>query len=122
MIKGLVKFSLIMSLLLITFLSPAQPLNRTSPEDRATNQTARLKKELKLSAEQENKIYSINLKYAKRNQDLAGKRRMDAANELSQNLDMKDEEMKTVLNEEQYKRYLEIEKNRRENLKKRFSR
>ncbi len=78
-----------------------------SPEDRAKRQTEMMKESLSLTAVQEPKVSAINLKYAKKLEevrkvaDTAAQRR--SAQKLNQ---QKESELKTVLTAAQFKSYL----------------
>jgi Spy/CpxP family protein refolding chaperone len=77
-----------------------------SPEDRARHQTDMMKAELKLTPDQETKVYSINLKYGKKMQDL---REVADTTERRKSFEsmskQKDTEMKGILTPDQFKSY-----------------
>lgn len=80
-----------------------------TPEERATRLTSMMKEQLKLTAAQEPKVSAINLKFAKKNQDLkavtdtAQRRKAATAIETA-----RDGELKTVFTSSQYKDYLKL--------------
>ncbi len=93
--------------------APTQDANREgrrggmasmTPEQRAERQTAQMKKQLTLTAEQETSITAINLKYAQQNQKMmaSGDRNPEA---MKQSMEAKDGELKAVLTKEQYTQY-----------------
>lgn len=69
-----------------------------TPEQEASNQTDKLQKELNLSQEQSKKVYDINLFYARQRQQ------SNSRAEATQRIRNKNEDLKKVLTEEQYKR------------------
>jgi hypothetical protein len=81
----------------------------STPEERATRLTEMMKEQLKLTAAQEPKVSAINLKYAKKNQevraiaDTAQRRKTAIANESA-----RDGELKGVFTASQYKEYLKL--------------
>lgn len=80
-----------------------------TPEERATRLTDMMKEQLKLTAAQEPKVSAINLKYAKKNQevraiaDTAQRRKTATANETA-----RDGELKAVFTASQFKEYLKL--------------
>jgi hypothetical protein len=85
-----------------------EKLKNTTPSQRATVQTAMMKKKLGLSAEQAPKIEAINLKYAEKMQPvLEGSSgplmKMRAMESINQE---KEGELKTVLSPAQFEKYL----------------
>lgn len=69
--------------------------NRT-PEQEAKKQTEKMQKELELDDEQVEKVYELNLKYAKERKETNS--RVDAMKRIRK----KDEELKKILTQEQY--------------------
>jgi hypothetical protein len=80
-----------------------------TPEERASRLTSMMKEQLKLTAAQEPKVSAINLKYAKKNQELkavadtAQRRKTATAIETA-----RDGELKAVFTASQYKDYLKL--------------
>ena len=77
------------------------------PEDRAKRLTEMMKESLKLTAAQEPKVAAINLKYAKKNDDV--RKIADTAVQrktMRANNSQKDAELKGVLTADQFKSYL----------------
>lgn len=78
-----------------------------SPEDRAKRQTEMMKEKLSLTAAQEPRVSAINLKYAKKMEDVRKIKDTAVQRKTFQNLsNQKDGELKVVLTAEQYKSYL----------------
>jgi len=104
-----------------TLNSFSQNKQRRTPEDMAKQQTSWMKEELKLSAEQEKKVYDINLKTmmnlkAARQKHQGDREAMQA--EMKQFRTEKDKALKKTLSEEQYKLYKQRMKELREQRKK----
>jgi hypothetical protein len=90
-----------------------------SVEERAKAQTDRLKKELDLTAAQYDSVQAINLKYAKKAEELFKNNQNDRAKNretLQKNQEAQRKELKAVLTESQYKKYEEQAKARRERM------
>lgn len=122
---------LILGLLMsmITFAQPpggqGQGMGRMDPAERAKFQTEQMKTDLGLNADQTTKVEAINKKYGEKmsamfqaNRDGGGdfsqmREKMTALNED------KNKELKTVLTEDQMKKYLEIEQKRMEEMRQR---
>jgi hypothetical protein len=110
----------------ISFAVSAQAdSTKHSPEKRAKTMTDKMKTELTLSDDQYKQVYDINLKYAQKNQEAASGEgsRMQKAKALKSGNSAKNDELKAVLNNEQFEKYTELQKEKkasaREALKKR---
>lgn len=88
---------------------------KLTPQERADKLTAIMSQKLLLSADQRQKVAAINLKYAELNQQ--SKRNVDA---LKANADARNAEMKAVLNDAQYEKYLAMEDKVKERVKARI--
>lgn len=80
-----------------------------TPEMRAKRQTDRMKEQLKLTPVQETKVEAINLKYAKKMDEV--RKNADPAIQQKNALaiqSQRENEMKGVLNATQYKEYLKM--------------
>jgi hypothetical protein len=88
-------------------------MNETTPEERAELQTEYMKKSLMLSSDQEPKIHDLNLKYARKMQDAynTNDRKLQKLKKMKAVGSQKDQEIKSMLNPEQYATY---EKNKEE--------
>ncbi len=118
-----------MKSLQITFLAVAliltgsinalsQKRHQKSADEMAKQQTEWMKKELKLSKEQEKAIYKINLETSKRvkenwNKYKGNRERMKS--EMQKTRRQKDEELKKAMTEEQYRLYKKRIKEMRDN-------
>ena len=82
-------------------------MNESTPEERAQLQTDYMKENLALTPEQEPKIHDLNLKYAKKMQDAYNTtdRRFQKLKKMKSIGDEKDQELKSVLNPDQYATY-----------------
>jgi len=101
------------ALALMTVMTFAQEKKQRTPEERAQKATEKMAKELNLSEEQKEKVLEINLQKAKEMQQL--KEEMKVLKEKRKKLrDEHAEQMKSVLSEEQYQKYLQM----REEMKK----
>lgn len=93
----------------ITIITQAQEQERTplTAEERATKWTEWMKSELSITAEQEPKVYEINLKYAQQTESvrvLGGSRRSKFKDVKSID-NAKDDELKAILTPEQFEQY-----------------
>lgn len=111
--RGFTGLMLVVLFLTTTIFAAAQPQGggqgKATPEERAKRITEVMKTELNLTAAQETKVSSINLKYAKKNEearnfaDTAQRRKSLTALDTQ-----KDFELKGVLTADQYKSYLKF--------------
>ncbi len=86
---------------------PAMGRGNASPEDRAKHLTEMMKETLSLTAAQEPKVSAINLKYAKKMEDVRKVADTAVQHKSMQNLNkQKDGELKAVLTADQFKSYL----------------
>jgi hypothetical protein len=94
-----------------------QGRSNATPEERAKHQTEMMKTQLSLTSAQEQKVSAINLKYANKMEDLRKTPENDAQHKAAMSIQtQKDNELKGVLTDTQYKDYLkkkEEMKNRR---------
>jgi hypothetical protein len=106
--------------ILLTFSQTisAQETKKTS-EEKAETLTELMKEKLMLDDNQYAKVYDINLKYIKKNAQLqsSSSRRLSKLKTLRTNQDVKDKELKNVLNSEQYKVYQQLKEKLKEELK-----
>lgn len=80
-----------------------------SPEDRAKRLTLMMKDNLSLTAAQEPKVADINLKYAKKNEEIRNIADTTARRKAFQSANkQKDAELKAILTAEQFKTYLKL--------------
>jgi Spy/CpxP family protein refolding chaperone len=80
-----------------------------SPEDRAKRLTLMMKDNLSLTAAQEPKVADINLKYAKKNEEIRKIADTTARRKTFQSTNkQKDAELKAILTPEQFKTYLKL--------------
>jgi len=79
----------------------------STPEERAQRLTDWMRTELQLTSEQEIKVHEINLRYAQQTEHVKSNNgsRMEKFKELKSNDSKKDEELKPVLNAEQFATY-----------------
>ena len=108
------RFFGLMTLLVVLFCSQqavaqadsTASVQRLSPEQRAEKLTTTMSKQLLLSKEQVEQVRAINLKYATERQEGARKNR----EQMKANMEARNAEMKAVLNEAQYQKYLQMER------------
>lgn len=85
------------------------------PETVAKNQTGQMKKNLALDAAQEKKVYELNLNHAKKRAEIKKERETNPSGNTKEKMDALradyDKNLKSVLNEAQYKKYLEGKEN-----------
>jgi short subunit dehydrogenase-like uncharacterized protein len=80
---------------------------KATPEQKATRQTERMKESLSLTAAQEPKVAAINLKYAKKMEDVRKISDTAVQRKTAKSLnDQKNVELKAVLTPAQYTSYL----------------
>ncbi len=94
-------------------------LAATTPEQRAERQTAQMKKQLSLTADQETNVAAINLKYAQQMQSVleTGGRNRTTMNQVRDMTSSKDAELKKVFDENQYKQYEAFKDERKDRMK-----
>lgn len=97
-----------------------EKLQNTTPEERATAQTAIMKSKLDLTPEQRGKVADLNLKYAKKMEPVikgsGGRfRKMRQFKEISE---QKDAELKQVLSPAQFEKYLASKEEMRDRFEK----
>ncbi len=86
---------------------PGMGRGNASPEDRAKHLTEMMKESLSLTAAQEPKVSAINLKYAKKIEEVRKVADTAVQHKSMQNLNkQKDGELKAVLTADQFKSYL----------------
>lgn len=85
-------------------------------EGRAKATSQKMKTKLNLSDDQYNKVYEINLKYAKQNETImqGSEDRMEKFKTMRKQNEEKDKEFKAVLTKEQYEEYEKIQKEMRQ--------
>jgi hypothetical protein len=100
------KLYLLVLIMMTSLLSMAQP--RFNPEKRAERLSNRMRDELKLDTKAYDAVKIINLKYAKKKQEIMQSRmREDLRREKMKELKLaKNAEMKAVLTKKQYEGYL----------------
>ncbi|MDU1892207.1 MAG: Spy/CpxP family protein refolding chaperone [Dysgonomonas sp.] len=109
---------LIVALFTITGIS-AQQRQRATPEERAKKQTESMVDLLSLTAEQKEKVYQINLKYANEapkpgNKDESREKRREA---MMKKMEARSADIKAVLTEEQQKKFDEHQKSMQDRMR-----
>jgi periplasmic protein CpxP/Spy len=113
------QLALLLFLLTLTVSATvAQDAAHSTPEERALKMTDWMKNELRLTADQEPLVHTINLKYATENEALrnSGKRKLAKYRALKSRQDAKEVELKRVLTPEQFNSYID----KRDELQKRM--
>lgn len=110
--QSLFPLLLLMLMLVTGASSQAQTSKESTPEERAEQWNVWMKEQLDLKPEQENPIHEINLKYARQNEELkvSDGSRKTKFQQLKSNDEKKDQELKVVLTEAQFKLYQEKKK------------
>jgi Spy/CpxP family protein refolding chaperone len=105
-----------------TTVADAQSSNKPLPEERAGKQTEKMKTELALTGQQYQQVANINLKYAQKNEVVAGSNEgtLRKINTFRSNRNQKDIEMKKILTTEQYAKYLIIQDELAAQMKKQY--
>jgi len=120
-----INFFLALLVLSISGLTPAFSQNKENdllnktPEERARFQTEMMKSKLKLNAGQQAKIEVINLNYAKKYEPIINSSNSKITR-LKQAMSLqkaKDEELKNVFSDDQYKQYEKLKKELKNTLK-----
>lgn len=93
-----------------------------TPEERASMITEKMKERLSLNDGQLNTVQEINLKYAKINeQTLTGScNKLSKAKKLTSSLSAKDEELKKILNKDQYVEYKKMADEMKQQMREQF--
>ncbi|WP_289054622.1 hypothetical protein [Carboxylicivirga marina] len=100
---------------LIACNTNGQQRKRASAEDMAKHQTEMMEKSLDLSSEQSKTVSELNLKYAekfKKIKEEAGGDREKMRTLRGELLNKKNDELKEVLSEEQFEKYIKLEEER----------
>lgn len=92
--------------------SNAQSTHQSTPEERAQRWNSWMKEQLDLTPDQESPIYDINLKYARQNEELKVSTDSKRAKfqQLKSTDEKKDQELKTILTDAQFKLYQQKKK------------
>lgn len=103
-----------MALCLVSFASFSQQA-KPDPEARAKKISEKMKTELSLSDEQYTKVYDINLKYSQKMKDIRTEEgdRQSKMNSIRDLNKSKNDELKSVLSEEQMNKYRDMQKDMR---------
>lgn len=91
----------------------------STPEQRAERQTAQMKTQLALTAEQEKSVAAINLKYAQEAQKMmtSGDRNRGMMKQARETMEAKDGELKAVLSKDQYQQYVTMRDEQRNRMR-----
>ena len=103
----------------MTNMTRREKLAATTPEQRASQQTAQMKKRLSLTAEQEPTIAAINLKYAQQMQPIleTGERNRQTMQQVKAMTKSKDADLKAVLTAEQYTQFETFKDDQKDRMK-----
>ena len=120
-----------MMMVMAAFVANAQPGGQGrqfSPEDMANRQTEQLGEYVKMTKDLKQKVYDLNLKYAKKSQELRGggnfmdmsdSQREKMRSQMNAQQQEKDAEMKKILSAEQYKQYEKFREEARQRMQQR---
>lgn len=94
-------------------------LANTTPEQRAGRQTAQMKQQLTLTADQETAVAAINLKYAQQMQTVieTGERNRNTLKQVRDIRGSNDDELKKVLDKDQYTKYETFKNEQKDRMK-----
>lgn len=96
----------------------AQPGPRSTPEERAKQQTEQLVQRLKLTDKQKEEVQKIHLKYAKERPQMDQNMSREERREVFEKHQKKqDEELKPIFTQEQQKEYEKVQKERAERMR-----
>jgi len=121
----------VLMLVFAAFIAEAQPGGQGrnfSPEDMASRQTEQMKEYVKMDKTLEKKVYDLNLKYAKKSQELrSGRNFMDMSDserekmraQMTAQQEEKDKEMKKILSADQWKQYEKYREEARQRMQQR---
>ena len=107
-------------LLVLSVGAKAQSADSTrTPEGRAATLTEKMKTQLTLTEDQVPQVQAINLKYAQRNQQIwtGTGGRLAKFKSLKSSQKDKDEEIKAVLDKDQYKKYKAMEQEMKDRIR-----
>jgi hypothetical protein len=105
-------------LCLVTLMSSAQ---EKSTEERAKHMTEKMTKSLLLSSDQQDKVFTLNYGIAQKNEAIrkdANLTKEQKIESIKENMNIRRSSLKTILNEEQFKKFEKLEENRKEEVKK----
>jgi translation elongation factor EF-G len=118
---GIIVFVFVLGLT-TAIAQPGQGQRDFNPEEMAKRQTERLDEELDLSADQEKKVYEINLESGKKMMEIRNASQNGGSDSVREKMgeirEQQNEKMKEVLTESQwklYEKYLEERRERRGN-------
>nr|WP_321406306.1 DUF4890 domain-containing protein [uncultured Carboxylicivirga sp.] len=107
---------LILSAFLTIFIASAsQAQNRPSPEERVKQQTEQMAKDLNLTEKQKEQVTELNKKFGEKMKKMRDENQGDREKMREAMGAMRTErntELKKILTDEQYKKYLELEEKR----------
>lgn len=115
------RVTLIFATAILSFVSFYSLAQEKSPEDRAKDLTEKMTKSLLLSTDQQAKVLALNTGIAQKND--AVRKNVNMSKEQKQealkgNMDARKANLKTILNEEQFKKFEKLEEKRKEQMKK----
>jgi|GEM_PF-1357142 len=106
--------------LFAAFGTQAQELKKATPRAAVRAGKEAMDAELKLTPDQKTKMDAIRKKYMEKTRDLKANEREERRKEVMALYDQRDAEIKGVLTEEQYQKFLEFRKKRKEEVKERM--
>lgn len=120
----------ILAMVFSAFLAEAQPGGgrQFTPEDMAKRQTEQLGEYIKFSKDLEKKVYDLNLKYAKKSQelrsggsfrDMSDSQRQAMRQKMEAQQKEKDAEMKKMLSADEWKQYEKFQAEARQRMQQR---
>lgn len=103
------------------FSQDQQMTKDSTEEEMARSGTDRQKEALSLNGQQEEQMYEVNLKYIKEMQEIRSEgRSLSTISRLKAMSGRMDEDVRAILNDDQYKEYLKMKEERQKEMKKRM--
>ncbi len=121
----------ILMMVFAAFVTEAQPGGQGrqgTPEDMAKRQTEQMGEHVKMTKDLEKKVYDLNLKYAKKSQemrtggnfmDMSDSQREKMRAQMTANQEEKDKELKKILSADQWKQYEKFREESRQRMQQR---
>jgi hypothetical protein len=111
-LESIVLFALISVIPSASFAQKTDTTGNLNPQNVARVETDFMKHQLALDSTKAAAVYEINLKYAKENQQVMKSDKSDSLKlmQIRKNSDAKDNELKRVLTNDQYNKYIAMKK------------
>ncbi|UZR97370.1 hypothetical protein [Chondrinema litorale] len=123
--KSILNFKVLFNLLFVFFLASSAYAQNGAMADMTSEEKAELltekqKEKIEFYDDQEEKMYDVNLKYVKEMESIVAEgRSMSTLNKLQSMSGKKDKEVKEILDKDQYKTYLKMKEDVRQEMRNR---